>query len=155
LDCLVEINLDASLLGNYWILGGTFLKAFMTIYDTTNSKIGFVPVVDLSKPRSVVDPPIICNLTFEAKGCPNPQTSGLSKKTKIAISLGVLSGLMCCLVSICFLKCRKKKIRPPAPVPKPDPECYRLRERIRNLKIRTDAVKAAEKSEETRLATFQ
>ena len=105
MDCLVEINLDASLLGNYWILGGTFLKAFMTIYDTTNSKIGFVPVVDLSKPRSVVDPkqpdpPIICNLTFEAKGCPNPPPSPKrSKNTKIAIALGVLVPLTCCCCS--------------------------------------------------------
>ena len=51
MDCVVEINLDASLLGNYWILGGPFLRAFMTIYDTTNSKIGFVTGVDLAEPR--------------------------------------------------------------------------------------------------------
>ena len=57
MDCVVEINLDASLLGNYWILGGPFLRAFMTIYDTTNSKIGFVPVVDLARRFNPPSPP--------------------------------------------------------------------------------------------------
>lgn len=36
-DCFVAINLDESLVGNYWILGDSFLRAYLTIYDRANN----------------------------------------------------------------------------------------------------------------------
>ena len=45
-DCFIGISLDESLADNYWILGDTFLRAYLTIYDKTNNQIGFIGEVD-------------------------------------------------------------------------------------------------------------
>jgi Eukaryotic aspartyl protease len=41
-DCFVGISVDDTLAGNYWILGDTFLRAYLTIYDKGNNLIGFI-----------------------------------------------------------------------------------------------------------------
>jgi cathepsin D len=41
-DCLVGISVDDRLTGTYWILGDTFLRAYLMFYDKGNNQIGFV-----------------------------------------------------------------------------------------------------------------
>lgn len=41
-DCFVGISSDNTLSGNYWLLGDTFLRAYLMLYDKGNNQIGFI-----------------------------------------------------------------------------------------------------------------
>lgn len=41
-DCYLGITSDDSLADNYWLLGDTFLRAYLMIYDRGNKQIGFI-----------------------------------------------------------------------------------------------------------------
>lgn len=45
-DCFVGISVDNTLAGNYWLLGDTFLRAYLMLYDKGNNQIGFIGLID-------------------------------------------------------------------------------------------------------------
>ena len=81
---------------DYWLLGDAFLRAYLTIYDRTNNKIGFVG--NLKK-----DPSDDFFTTFD-----------------VAVLIA-LSSAVCLLISImticCCCYCRKQNQKKPIEVP--------------------------------------
>jgi hypothetical protein len=50
MGCLVSLQPDYTGQNNFWTLGQPFLRAFFTVFDKDNNRLGFVPSFDVPLP---------------------------------------------------------------------------------------------------------
>jgi phage shock protein PspC (stress-responsive transcriptional regulator) len=110
--CLVLIKPEFAATSDIWLMGDPFLRAYYSVYDMENKKIGFVGVAETirnqkDKKATSVENKIV-NGILEGLGLDtNDETS---MNIIIIAAMVIIFIFVCSVVNYCIIKCRQSNI---------------------------------------------